>query len=105
MSLIRTFCVCAFLIVDSLSVVAFFPGKNCNMKSSAEILQETDGAKVQINVDGGDAPYNYIFYKESGHLLSEDFKNNSLKGLEAGKYFCTVIDKKNCRNTIQIDIK
>ncbi len=64
-----------------------------------------EGARIEITVVGGHSPYKYIFYKESGHLISEAFDSNSVNGLQIGKYFCTVADKKSCRKTIEIEIK
>jgi hypothetical protein len=105
MALIKTFYISFFLIVGALPSNEGFSETDCQMKSSVDITKLPGGASVEIKTDGGVAPYYYIFYKESGHLLSEDFKSNSLSNLQEGKYFCTVIDKKNCRNTIEIDIK
>jgi hypothetical protein len=75
------------------------------MTSVAEVTKLAGGGAVEVKTVGGETPYHYIFYKESGHLLTENFKSNLLHGLKPGKYFCMVIDKKNCRNTIEIEVK
>lgn len=66
---------------------------------------EGKGSKLEIEVKGGTAPYTYIFYKESGHLISSKFDKNSVEGLQRGKYACTVSDKGKCKKTIEIEIK
>jgi hypothetical protein len=72
---------------------------------ATKISQEVDGSKVAVTPKGGQAPYKYIFSKKSGELISEDFDNNTVKGLEKGKYFCTVVDKKYCKKNFEIEIK
>jgi hypothetical protein len=66
---------------------------------------ETTGSKVEIVVKGGTEPYKYIFYKESGQLVSSEFDKNTVDGLQTGKYACTVSDKNNCKKSIEIEIK
>lgn len=76
-----------------------------DIQVTARITEDPNGSKITMNVDGGEAPYKYIFYKQSGGLLSEDFDSNAVTGLQKGKYFCTVIDKKNCKKTIEFEVK
>jgi hypothetical protein len=79
---------------------------NCdNFILSTNTSLNVKGTTIKVTAEGGITPYKYIFYKESGHLVSENFDNNSVQGLEKGKYFCTVIDKKNCKKTIELEIK
>lgn len=66
---------------------------------------ESQGARAEIEASGGQAPYHYLFYKPSGHLLNEEFNKSSVNSLQKGKYFCTVIDKKGCYKTIEFEIK
>lgn len=74
--------------------------------ASFKISDESGGLKeITLTPKGGQAPYKYVFYKESGELISEDFNSNKIKGLEQGKYFCTVVDKGYCKKTIEIEIK
>lgn len=74
-------------------------------KVKAEVYPDSKGAKIEIKTEDGSSPYKYIFYRETGHLISSDYDNNTVEGLKKGKYFCTVVDKKNCKKTIEIEIK
>lgn len=69
------------------------------------ISTEAARAKIEIMVTGGQSPYKYVFSRQSGELISEDFTSNTVKGLEKGQYFCTVVDKKYCKGTLEIEIK
>ena len=81
-------------------------GKDCNkIKASYEVVEESGGSKVTVKAEGGAAPYKYIFYRESGNLLSEAFDSNSVENLQKGRYFCTIADNRSCRKTIEIEIK
>jgi hypothetical protein len=82
------------------------PAKECGeITADIKISEETDGNKIVLIPKGGQAPYKYIFSRKSGELVSEDFNNNTAKGLEKGKYFCTVVDKKYCKKNFEIEIK
>lgn len=83
-----------------------FQQKNCNgLSLSANKTNQDNGITVEVIVSGGVKPYTYIFYKESGQLLSTDFNSNSVRQLSRGKYFCTVADKNSCKKTIEIEIQ
>ncbi len=78
----------------------------CDQITLKEIVSnDAAGAKIEITATGGQSPYKYVFYKQSGELISEDFTSNTVKGLEKGQYFCTVVDKKYCKRTLEIEIK
>lgn len=79
--------------------------RNCDIQVTQKVVYEAGGAKVTVNASGGTAPYKYIFYRKSGELLSENFTNNSINGMSKGTYACTVVDDKNCRKAINIDIQ
>lgn len=82
------------------------PATDCGeITAVIKISQEADGNKIIVTPKGGQSPYKYIFSKTSGELISEDFDNNTAKGLEKGKYFCTVVDKKYCKKNFEIEIK
>jgi len=73
---------------------------------SADVVAVEEGlSKVILTAKGGQSPYKYIFYKQSGELISENFDTNTVNGLEKGKYFCTIVDRKYCKKTIEIEIK
>jgi hypothetical protein len=80
---------------------------DCNdITASVKISEEEpSGSKVTLTIERGTAPFKYIFYKESGELLSEKFDSNMISVPVKGKYFCTVIDKRYCKKTIEFDIK
>lgn len=99
-----------------ISVVIFFGApnpvdlvmqqKSCDdLSLSANKTNQGNETAVEILVSGGIKPYTYIFYKESGHLISTDFKSNSVRQLSKGKYYCTVADKNSCKKTIEIEIQ
>lgn len=80
--------------------------KNCDdITASVKISEEPSGSKVTLTIEIGTAPFKYIFYKQSGELLSEKFDSNMISVHGKGKYFCTVIDKRYCKKTIEFDIK
>jgi hypothetical protein len=76
-----------------------------DIHASAKVSQESNGAKITISIEGGYAPFKYLFYKKSGHLLSENFDQSTATIMDKGKYFCTVIDKRNCKKTIEFEVK
>ena len=78
----------------------------CDKITLKEIVSsDAAGARIEIIATGGQSPYKYVFYKQSGELVSEDFTSNTVKGLEKGQYFCTVVDKKYCKGMLEIEIK
>jgi hypothetical protein len=97
------------VLVSGLSggwVANLRPGKCDDLALESKLTQvEGKGIKAEITVKGGSAPYKYLFYKESGHLLAETFDANWVDGLEKGRYSCTVIDNKGCYKTIELEIK
>src|SRR5258706_11919477 len=89
-----------FLIQDDILLSPDSP-KDCgNLKATFSTTKEGNRAKVDVDITGGTAPFRYIFYKESGDLLSNEFDARSVSGLSKGKFFCTVVDKNNCKRTI-----
>lgn len=80
--------------------------KECTVEATFEVKPSRNGlSDVLITVNKGKAPYKYIFYKESGHLVSQNFDSNEFAGLKTGKYFVVVADANNCRKDLQIEIK
>jgi len=75
-----------------------------NFKATFTTSKEESGTKLVIEVSGGSAPYKYIFYKQSGDLVSFNLDSNFVTGLPSGKYICLVVDKKNCNKTLEIEI-
>jgi hypothetical protein len=106
MSLLKALYISAFLFFD-IYHDSSPPVEFCDdIKLTATITyQEDTNGKVEIKAEGGTAPYTYIFYKASGHLVSTTYNSNMVEGLEKGKYACTVADKHNCKKTIEIEIK
>ena len=107
MSLIKVLYISAFIFLKpSVEGDSGFldPCDKFTLKSKITFT-DGKGASVEIEASGGETPYKYIFYKESGHLVSTKFDNNWVEGLPKGKYACTVADKNNCKKTIDIEIK
>jgi hypothetical protein len=96
-----------FTVFTSLSVQVPLHDyyQECDLTASFSITKEPTRSRITLHVGGGSAPYKYLFYKKSGNLLSEDFDSNTVSVHENGKYFCTVIDKTNCKKTIEIEVK
>jgi len=88
------------------SFITGLVGKDCDgMKASYEVIADGGRSTVTVKAEGGTVPYKYIFYRESGNLLTEAFDSNSVGDLQKGKYYCTISDSKSCRKTIEIEIK
>lgn len=104
---IKTLFISAFMFLK-LSGPVVDPGNpECDNVNASVVVsfEEGKGGKAEVTAKGGVVPYKYVFYKPSGHLLSEEFDKNVVSKLEKGKYFCTVLDKKGCYTTIEIEIK
>lgn len=107
MSLIKVLYISAFIFLKPLPSVDLSQSEECDeltVKASITYAVES-GAKVEIEAKGGITPYKYVFYKPSGHLLTEDFDSNTISKLPKGKYHCTVIAQKGCYKSIEIEIK
>ncbi|MDH4057989.1 MAG: hypothetical protein OEU76_04460 [Cyclobacteriaceae bacterium] len=107
MSLIKVLYISALIFLKPDSPPDFSNSQNCDnlVVTSTVTIDSEKGGKVQIEVKGGKAPYKYVFYKESGHLVSTKYDNNWVEGLKNGKYSCTVADKDNCKKTIDFEIR
>lgn len=70
----------------------------------AEVTIESSVSKVKILTERGQAPMKYILYRYSGELISKEWSRNAIDGLNRGKYYCTVVDAKNCRRTVEFEI-
>src|SRR5690349_16197158 len=100
--LFSTLCVAASLRLAATDP----PGKDCaSIEASKEISQEGGKFKVTVTVKGGVSPYQYLFYSSEGNILSKDLSSNTVRDVGQGKYFCIVRDGKNCRKTIEIEVK
>jgi len=64
-----------------------------------------DNGRVSISAQGGAAPYYYVFYHETGHLITQENTKNVLSGLPPGSFFCSVVDANGCTKKVKIDIK
>ena len=107
MSLIKVLFISTFIFIGGQGQSFSSSYEKCDgLNAKAIVTQDAEkGIKVEIEANGGSAPYKYIFYKKSGHLLTEDFDKKELHKLEKGTYYCTVIEKKGCYKTIEFEIK
>ena len=66
-----------------------------------QVNDETDTANgsVFVTVDGGEAPYNYLWQGPSGPMITQDIIN-----LVAGEYCLTVTDANNCETDVCVDV-
>ena len=109
--LLSSFPAAVFLFLSSLGSVASLPPNRPVKDCPAITITYTTTAKqpglfsLEFIVSGGKEPYKYIFYEESGKLVSEEFNQSSFSSVKAGNYQLTVIDSKNCRETKSIQLK
>jgi hypothetical protein len=73
-------------------------------------LEKTDSEGVKkgefkLVASGGKAPYKFVVYKSSGHLISEDFNKSEFKNLEADIYQAIVVDENGCKHQLEIQLK
>jgi hypothetical protein len=99
-----------FIATFSLALVTFSLAQvkeDCSSLSAKvnKSFTEDSGNKIEIQVEGATAPVKYIFYDESGKLLSEDFDSKTIAKIEKGKYFCVVSDARPCRITVEFEIE
>jgi hypothetical protein len=81
--------------------------ENCQ---SLQVSYEVTATKignfdVAVTSKSGVSPIQYLFYSDEGKVLSTELDKKTLKGISKGKYYCIVRDAKNCRETIEIEIK
>jgi len=100
----------AFLLIGEVPPRYIPPSQNdsCSgFKLSWEVEKDKsgNGKTVIIKPEGGSSPFIYIFYTDTGNLLSDDFKSNRVSGLAAGRYHCTVIDRDHCKKSLEIELK
>ena len=72
--------------------------------AKAEFAIDSPSKEVKIVTERGVSPIKYIFYHESGEIVSKDWQKSSVIGLKKGKYYCTVVDASNCRKTVEFEI-
>lgn len=109
--LLSSFSAAVLLFLSSLGSVASpppnNPAKDCPVItiSFTAIAKQPGLFSLEFIVSGGKEPYKYVFYEESGKLVSEDFNQSSFGSVKAGNYQVTVIDRENCRETKSIQLK
>ncbi|MGK7388835.1 MAG: hypothetical protein ACNS60_00725 [Candidatus Cyclobacteriaceae bacterium M2_1C_046] len=85
------------------------PAPPCNdLKVEVEVTHTTDGlsnGSVKVKVEGGKAPYLYIYFNTKGKPISYEYTESSIKDLKSGTYFCTIYDKNDCQIKKEIKIK
>jgi hypothetical protein len=77
---------------------------------SLQMVAETKEAKdsqgeITLTATGGAAPYKYVVFKSSGHLLSEDFSKKKFSDLKADTYQAIVVDNNGCKKQIEIKLQ
>ncbi len=104
---IKTLFISVFMLLKTADQIPDDSLVNCDLMTAKATVTNEDGKgfKVEIEVKEGTAPFKYLFYKEAGNLISEDFDSSSVGSLAIGKYYCTVADKKGCRKTVEFEIK
>ncbi len=100
------------LLITGLSFLAMsfdrasYPdAKDCNsFRPSYKLAEKSTGQTLDINIEGGVAPFAVILSMESGDVVTEDFSLRHFEALKSGKYTCIVIDKQGCRRKFEITI-
>jgi hypothetical protein len=70
--------------------------------TNAEGLQNGSAEAI---VSGAAQPIRYLFYKESGQVLSQDINANKVTNVAAGTYFCSILDGKGCIKKTEFKIE
>ncbi|MFM7431503.1 MAG: SprB repeat-containing protein [Flammeovirgaceae bacterium] len=81
---------------------------NCNSLKVEVETKDSNGAtgEISLTASGGQAPYKYVVFKSSGHLISsEDFLLRKFIGLKAGTYQAIVVDENGCKTQLEIELK
>jgi hypothetical protein len=103
------------LLITSLSFLAMsfnsasYPDvdvKDCNsFRPSYKVAEKTTGQTLDINIEGGMAPFAVILSTESGDVVTDDFSLRHFEALKSGKYTCIIVDKQGCRKKFEITIQ
>ena len=64
----------------------------------------TGNGEVEIKLIGSDVKAWYQFYTIDKELLSLEVENNSIEGLEKGKYYCLVVIGDECYKKLDFEI-
>ncbi|MFM7859055.1 MAG: hypothetical protein ACKO96_45810 [Flammeovirgaceae bacterium] len=93
---------------------SYLPDDSASLNDSGcdtlQVVAETKEAnhnqgEITLRATGGDAPYKYVVFKSSGHLLSEDFSKNKFSDLKADTYQAIVVDNNGCKKQIEIKLQ
>ena len=104
--MIRNFLI-LFLSITCLSATPIVKYYDCDdIKVEVEIRQVKNGKNnVQLNVSNAEKPIHILFFKESGELLSNDYKSGKIILSEKGTFHYAVVDGKGCRVTSTFNVK
>jgi len=104
--MVKVLCISIFIALSNSGFdKSYLPAECDKITLKAEVSPDGNRANVKVLATGGQAPSKIVFYKKSGELLSENFDNNVVNGLEKGQYYCTVVDKAFCKKTLEIEVK
>jgi hypothetical protein len=73
-----------------------------------ETINSTPGlpkGSAEAIVSGAEKPIYYVFYKESGQLLTRDIYSGKVKDVDPGTYFCSILDGKGCIKKTEFKIE
>lgn len=107
MKLRTTFSLLLILFATSPDVSSLANTLECSFNVKIEQLNSTPGRKGQFKLlpSGGKAPYKFVVYKSSGHLISEDFNKSVFDELSPDTYHAIVVDEKGCKYQLEIQLK
>jgi hypothetical protein len=83
--------------------------QNCDaIQLKIEIVNSTVAlpkGSVEAIVTGAEKPIYYVFYRESGQLLTRDIYSGKVKDIDPGTYFCSILDGKGCIKKTEFKIE
>ena len=97
-----------FIFLIGSSAVPGTQSADCeNFKVTATVQHIGQGTKgaVTIEAKGNADPTYYIFHLEDGELVTKDVISNKVDKLDAGTYFCSVVDGTGCRKRVKFTIE
>jgi hypothetical protein len=65
----------------------------------------TNKGEFKLIASGGKAPYKFVVYKSSGHLISTDFAKSEFTDLQADTYQAIIVDENSCKHELEIQLK
>ena len=84
-----------------------YNSSNCeDLKVTSEVVKQRNNRfQIELTVENAPGKVNYLFYKENGSLISQQFQKNKVTDVEPGVYFYTVTVAGGCKVTNKVEVK